>query len=506
MSSPEGRTNALAFVDLETTGGNSVEDRITEIGIVSFDDGEIVDEWSSLVDPGIAIPPMIQSLTGITQAMVRGAPPFSAMAGEVRRRLAGRVFVAHNARFDYGFLKSEFRRIDERFSADVLCTVRLSRHLFSQHHRHGLDAIVERYGLDPTDRHRALGDARLIARFYRDIVLAEPSEHLDAALRAILRRTVIPAHLPESQVDAVPEAPGVYVFRGICGTPLYVGKAVNLRERVFSHFHSDTRLAGDARLAAEARSLEFFPTPGEFSALVKEIDLIRSLAPLYNIALRKRETSGFLQVTETPGREGAALRFVASADVVLPRHEVTVPGGDLDEVRPDQDWPVAAKPDGRASNDGALYGPFSSRQSARAALSTLGREHRLCDRAIGLWTGERACFSRQIGRCLGLCCGEETHDAHRARLLQALAPHRLARWPFAGPVQFAETDSSGTLVTHLYFDRWCRYDPVSGTTETFDVDIQKLLRRMLKRAPDAFTPLADAIAAPQAPRSLAACE
>lgn len=123
----------MVFVDLETTGSTGTVDRITEIGIVEIhEDGE-VREWSSLVNPQTSIPGFIQSLTGITNDMVAGAPTFAELADEVLSRLHGRLFVAHNARFDYGFLKSEFKRLGLDFKAPVLCTVKLSRRLFPQH-------------------------------------------------------------------------------------------------------------------------------------------------------------------------------------------------------------------------------------------------------------------------------------------------------------------------------------------------------------------------------------
>ena len=127
---------ALAFVDLETTGTTAATDAITEIGIVRVEadpDGLAaprVTEWSTLVNPGVSIPPEIQALTGITNEMVRDAPPFSRVADEVAARTADALFVAHNARFDYGFLKHAFARQERAFSARVLCTVRLSRRLF----------------------------------------------------------------------------------------------------------------------------------------------------------------------------------------------------------------------------------------------------------------------------------------------------------------------------------------------------------------------------------------
>ena len=131
----------LAFVDLETTGTHSGFDRITEVGIVTLTDG-VVEEWSSLVDPECRVPPMIEALTGITSEMVRGAPTFARLAGEVLQRLDGRLFIAHNARFDYGFLKAGFARLGQRFQPKVLCTARLSRKLFPEFERHNLDSLI----------------------------------------------------------------------------------------------------------------------------------------------------------------------------------------------------------------------------------------------------------------------------------------------------------------------------------------------------------------------------
>ena len=133
---------AIACVDLETTGGHAVRDRVIEAGIVLIRDGEVIEEFSTLVNPGIRIPRAIQQFTGISEAMVADAPRFAEVADELMSRLEGRLFVAHNARFDYGFLRSEFRRLGRRFSAPRLCTVRLSRALFPEDHGHSLDALI----------------------------------------------------------------------------------------------------------------------------------------------------------------------------------------------------------------------------------------------------------------------------------------------------------------------------------------------------------------------------
>src|SRR5690242_2518250 len=149
------------------------EDRVTDVGIVRVEDGA-VDEWSTLVNPECSIPAGIQALTGITNAMVAHSPTFERVADEVAARVAGCVMVAHNARFDYGFLKHEFARLGRRFTAKVLCTVKLSRRLYPDSGPHHLDALIDRHGLSAADRHRALGDARILWSFVQAVYREKP--------------------------------------------------------------------------------------------------------------------------------------------------------------------------------------------------------------------------------------------------------------------------------------------------------------------------------------------
>ena len=185
---------ALAFVDLETTGATATSDRITEIGIVEVDENG-VREWSCLVNPATPISGFIERLTGISDAMVAQAPPFAELAAEVMARLEGRLFVAHNARFDYGFLKNEFKRAGHDFRATVLCTVRLSRKLFPQHAKHNLDSLIERHGLTVSSRHRALGDARLIHQFWNRLQAEVAPDALAEAVKVLTARPTLPAGL-----------------------------------------------------------------------------------------------------------------------------------------------------------------------------------------------------------------------------------------------------------------------------------------------------------------------
>ncbi len=173
----------LIFLDLETTGMRAAEERITEIGLVEVVDGEVVGSWSQLVNPGKNIPYFIQTLTGITDEMVEDAPTFAQLAPALFARLQDKILVAHNARFDYGFLKAEFERLDLAYLPRVLCTVKLSRKLFPEHRSHSLDSLIARHRLSCSARHRALGDAEVLWDFMQKIHAQLDSELIDAAVR-----------------------------------------------------------------------------------------------------------------------------------------------------------------------------------------------------------------------------------------------------------------------------------------------------------------------------------
>jgi len=452
-------SHRFAFLDLETSGISPAVDRITEIGIVLVDDDQVIEEWSSLVHPGCAIAPDIQALTGITNAMVRDAPPFETLLPSVLQRLDNRLIVAHNARFDYGFLKAECRRVGVRFNADVLCTVRLSRKLYPQFKAHSLDALIERHALHARERHRALADARLITQFVAHVRQQFNPAAVQHAIQELLKLPALPTHLDEASIAlfrTLPESPGVYTFLGIQGQPLYIGKARNLRERVRAHFYADSRHSNDARLATETHALQIEPTGGEFTALLREMQAIKTCAPLHNVALRKRASVCFIEA-DIPGHTPRI--------VTLERLEPAHP-----------------------SSEGRIrYGPFGSRSGARAVLAQLGRTHRLCDAALGLKQGSGPCFSRQIHRCEGLCDGAETPQTHHARLLSALEPWALPPWPYAGPVALQEHDPESGLTQTVVFDQWCAWH--GGQTQPFDVDVFRLLRRHIARQPRRFSPI-----------------
>jgi len=440
-------------VDLETTGGHAGRDRVIEAGIVLLDDGVVSGEYATLVNPGVRIPRAIQQFTGITDAMVADAPPFAAVADELLARLAGRLFVAHNVRFDYGFLRAEFGRLGRRFRAPVLCTVRLSRALTPGERGHNLDALIARHGLHCDARHRALGDARVLAAFLGRARERWPAAELDALVVRLTAAPRLPPQLDPALADELPEGAGVYLFYGEGDALLYVGKSGHLASRVLAHF-SDPRARHAAELAQFVRRIEWRETPGEFGALLAEARLIRERRPLLNRRLR-----------------GAAEYWTIRLGVD--------DGGPIAGI-------VAFDP---ADASGDEYGLFRRAGDARRALDGLVREHGLCAKRLGLESGAGSCLALQLERCRGACIGREPAALHALRVRMALAGLRRREWPFPGRIGIRERDWRGLEEIHV-FDRWCYLGSAGDAAELaafagrearFDPDLYRILLGFLSR-------------------------
>jgi DNA polymerase-3 subunit epsilon len=459
----------IVCVDLETTGADPVRDRIIEVGIVRIAGGHVDYEWQSLVDPQVPIPAAIARFTGIDDAMVRGAPTFRALAEELAQRLGDALFVAHNARFDVGFLKNEFRRLGWPFQPRVLCTVRLSRVLYPQHHRHGLDAVIARHGLACSARHRALGDARVLWDFLQRARDDHDAETLERAAARAMRQPSLPPNLPPGMLDGLPEGPGVYLFYGENELPLYVGKSVSLRSRVYSHFTGDHAAGREMRLAQEVRRVDWIETAGELGALLLEARLIKEKLPVHNRLLRRQNELCSWRLREG-GREGPAVELVSGADI-----------------------------EPRAL--GELHGMFRSRRSAHEALRELAGAFRLCQKRLGLERGRGPCFASQLRKCDGVCAGRESPQAHDLRLAAALSALRLKDWPYRGRIAIRETDEARGRDCFHVFDAWCYLGTESTQGDlfeaaqtrrepVFDLDTYRIVSRWLAQRPRAVIPLA----------------
>lgn len=449
------------MLDLETTGGNAVHDRITEIAAVRVENGMEVDRWSTLVNPGVRIPPFIQNLTGISDAMVQDAPSFDEVAPRLMKMLDGAVFVAHNVRFDHGFVLNELARMDVALKVKTLCTVRLSRTLYPQHKGHGLDAIMQRHGLQTLSRHRAMGDVELV-RAWLEIAARElGAEAVGEAANRLLQGSACIPPLLETPVSDIPDTPGVYLFYGEGALPLYIGKSVSLRTRVLAHFQSAAKVPREMRILQEIRRIEWRMTAGDLGALLLESRLVKKLQPVYNRQLRQQRLLVAWQLSLDP----------TSHPLVKLLH--------MDDVTP-QDL-------------GRMYGVYRSKRQATDALREIAATHGLCLRTLGLEAGKGACFASQIGKCRGVCAGREDGTRHFLRLQIALAEHKIKAWPYAGRIAIREHHEGSERTDIHVFDQWCHLATVNDEAElqeipggsdslAFDLDTYRLLLKHIKPA------------------------
>lgn len=449
----------VAFVDLETTGVQPGVHRVIDVAVIGATGGQLDFEWQTLVHPGARITGGITALTGITDEMIADAPPFERVARELRERLAGRVFVAHNVRFDYGFIRREFARMGSEWRAPNLCTVRLSRALYPEMPRHNLDAVMEKHGITVQQRHRAMPDAQVLWQFWQKLRTDWSREQLREAIERAAPRVSLPPQLSADLPDDLPEESGVYRFFGAGDEGealLYVGKANNLRDRVLDHFRAGASDVKSVRLASQVRRVEWTETAGELGALLLEAREIRERQPVYNRQLRS---------------DGERLTWLFDDE-----------GG----------APQLVELDAQVLGSGNAFGTWRSEKDARRALESLAREHQWCFKMLGLEQGAGSCFGFQVGRCKGACTGKEPRAMHLARVKLALMPQRLKPWPHKGPMIWRE--GSGERAQFHVIDGWQHLASFDCTDEdalrhwrrkpasAFDMDAYRILTRQLRDA------------------------
>jgi DNA polymerase-3 subunit epsilon len=443
----------VAFVDIETTGCTPGQHRIIDVAVIGAQGSSVDFEWQSLVNPGVHVPAGITELTGIDNEMLADAPPFERVARELRERLEGRVFIAHNVRFDYGFIRREFAQQGTQWRSPNLCTVRLSRALYPEMPRHNLDAVMERHGIHIENRHRAMPDAQALLAFWRKVRAAWPAAELQGALDVASQRANLPAALPPDLPDDLPEGPGVYRFFGFQDggegeggreTLLYVARANILRERVLDHFRGGLGSARARKLAAEVRRVEWTETAGELGAWLLEAREVRESQPAYN-RLQRGNGERFTWLFE----EGDAAPRLVELDARVLR-----------------------------SND--AFGTYRSERDARRALEALAREHKWCFKLLGLESGPGSCFGLQVGRCKGACAGKEPALLHLARVKIGLMPIKLKPWPHEGPVMLRE--GAGDRQQWHIVDTWQHL----GSFDAGDEDAMAMLDRAARRPVEHF--------------------
>ncbi len=332
------REVTFVVVDLETTGGSPASSAITEIGAVKICGGEVLGEFQTLVNPGTPVPAFIATLTGITTSMVATAPRIEQVLGSFLEFARGSVLVAHNAPFDIGFLKAAAAQCEYAWPGNqVLDTVRLARRvvLRDEAPNHKLGTLAALFGATVTPDHRALSDARATV----DVLHALLSRlaplgitHLEDLATAT---DPVPSDVRRKRhlADGLPDAPGVYLFRGPDEEVLYVGVSTSIRTRVRSYFTAAEKRGRMTEMVRLSHAVTPVVCATPLEARVRELRLIAEHSPRYNRRSRFPERMPWVRLVE-----GAQPRL----QVVL-------------EVHAGQ----------------AHIGPFSSRTLARLAVDAL---------------------------------------------------------------------------------------------------------------------------------------
>lgn len=426
-----------ALIDIETTGLHVTYDKITEIAVYIINEHGIKTKWQRLINPQRSIPLAIQTLTGISNDLVVDAPAFSHIALELYQLLEGCVLVAHNARFDYGFIKNAFKAEGISYQAPVVCTIKLLKQLYPNQPYYNLAYIAQSLDLSLMVHHRAQTDVELLYQIIVCMIRRHGQDEVDRLMRLIQNRSSLPSKLI-TNVGDLPESPGVYLFYGdINDVPLYIGKSISLRSRVMSHFSADHTHPKEFALSQQVVRVEVIPTAGELSALLLECQLIKEHMPVYNRKLRAKKTIAGFKLTRLNGYYAVAIE----------RKHTT---------------------EGECCASTGLYGAFRSVYAAKTALLKLMKSYQLCAKLCHLEQGSGPCFAYQLKRCYGACINEEPADQYNSRLMDALKAYQELIWPYSGAIAIKEYCPINKLSQYSLFDNWRHMGTLSDKQSLHD--------------------------------------
>lgn len=378
----------FAIIDIETCGNRFAhpQGRIIEIAIVIHDGLQVVDKFSTLINPGCHITGFYSNISGITNDMVADAPQFHQVAKKIVEMTEGRIFVAHNVGFDYGFIKEEFAFLGYKFRREKLCTVRLSRKLLPKRISYSLGHLCASLNIPIEGRHRALGDAEATAKLF-DLLLRLKSEHpqyKSMGVEEIMSRRI--DKIKSYVLKKLPEECGVYYFLDREGKIIYIGKSNNMYNRALSHFNTSERKG--KKMLNELYNVDFVLTGSELIALLLEAEEIKKHKPEFN---RARKADKFTHSIDTFEDEKGIINFR-----IVPYEE----------------------------SQNALLS-FTSYMTAREKLESWIDEHTLCLRYCGLTDSDAVCFNHQIKKCNGICSGDEEIELYNIRAKKVLEEYIL---------------------------------------------------------------------------------
>ncbi len=372
-----------AIVDIETTGTNASYNCITEVAIYVHDGQKIVDEWHSLINPQREIPQFIIQMTGISNEMVEKAPTFDEVAHEIFSYLHDKIFVAHNAGFDFGYLKNHLNENGFDLHTKKLCTVRLSRKIFPGHKSYSLGRLCDNLGITIENRHRAQGDAFATSKLFSLLLQNDTENHIITALKKTSKEQHHPPNVEKSIIQNLPETPGVYYFHDQNGNIIYVGKAINIKIRVWGHFTYADNDGKENDLRNSVFDITYVLTGNELVALLLESEEIKRKFPKFNSAQKLWDRNYCIFKYED---QNGYIHFA------IERYNVKK----------------------------TVLKVFPDLLSARNFLQEKMLEFQLCAKFCHLQKAQKGCFNHEIGLCLGACVKDESAESYNLRAEEAL--------------------------------------------------------------------------------------
>jgi DNA polymerase-3 subunit epsilon len=370
-----------AIIDIETTGGRATRDKITEIAIVVHNGREIIDTFETLINPECPIPYGITKLTGISQDMVEGAPRFFEIAKKVVEITEDAIFVAHNVRFDYTFIREEFARLGFTYTRKQLCTVRLSRKTFPGLKSYSLGNLIKHFNIKVQDRHRAMADTMATVELFEKIMNIDTGEEeLQDMVNMGIKEALLPPNISLDIMHALPEEVGIYYFHDIFGDVVYVGKSINIKKRVAQHFSKKTEKA--LRLQKYVHEITFELTGSEMVALLLESYEIKRLRPFINRAQRVQH---FPYMVHKYLNEDGYICFDAEKATKI----------------------------SRSNKD--IVAEFPKIRSAKSKLEYVKKAFQLCPKYTNFEKGDGPCFDYHLKQCEGACIHLESPEEYNIR-------------------------------------------------------------------------------------------
>jgi DNA polymerase-3 subunit epsilon len=371
-----------AIIDIETTGGSSRTERITEIAVFQHDGQKVTGEYVTLINPERNIPYFITNLTGITNEMVENAPRFFEVAKTIVELTAGRTIVAHNARFDYSFIRQEFKSLGYNFRCCLLDTVTLARKLIPGHRSYSLGNICRDLGISINGRHRAAGDALATVRLFE--LLMNKDREISSGGKGIIKDTKLSKLNPcldVTKIDSIPDEPGVYYFYNEKGDLIYIGKSRNLHQRISTHLSNNTTNRS-MEMRDMIADIDWEVTGSELIALLTESSEIKKTKPVFNRAQRRTSF------------QWGIFSFLDENGYINFNYDT------LDC----NDYPLSV---------------FSGKEKAKSMLTSLIERYKLCQKLAGLYQSPGPCFHYHVGICRGACSGKEPPDEYNERARRA---------------------------------------------------------------------------------------